>query len=74
MIFCLLSYDELGDCMRKLTIAILMMLFFFPLSVKAVTVSGKSAILMDLNSGRVLYEKNPDEKRLIASITNIMTI
>ena len=73
MIFWLLSYDELGDCMRKLAIAILMMLFFFPLSVKAVTVSGKSAILMDLNSGRVLYEKNPDEKRLIASITKIMT-
>lgn len=28
---------------------------------------------MDIDSGRVLYSHNPDEKRLIASITKIMT-
>ena len=28
---------------------------------------------MDMDSGRILYEKNKDEKRLIASITKIMT-
>lgn len=28
---------------------------------------------MDIDSGRILYEKNADEKRLIASITKIMT-
>lgn len=32
-----------------------------------------SAILMDARSGRVLYEKNADEKRMIASITKLMT-
>ena len=35
--------------------------------------SAQSAILMDGDSGRVLYEKNADEERLIASITKIMT-
>jgi D-alanyl-D-alanine carboxypeptidase len=35
--------------------------------------SAVSAILMDGESGRVLYEKNADEKRQIASITKLMT-
>lgn len=35
--------------------------------------TSKSSVVMDLNSGRVLYQKNANEKRLIASITNIMT-
>ncbi len=32
-----------------------------------------AAILVDARSGRVLYEKNADEKRMIASITKLMT-
>lgn len=35
--------------------------------------SAKSAILLDAQSGRVLYEKNADERSLIASTTKIMT-
>jgi serine-type D-Ala-D-Ala carboxypeptidase (penicillin-binding protein 5/6) len=35
--------------------------------------SAYAAILMDANSGRVLYEKEADKKLLIASITKIMT-
>lgn len=35
--------------------------------------SASCAILMDAQSGRVLYEKNPDERRPIASITKLMT-
>jgi D-alanyl-D-alanine carboxypeptidase len=35
--------------------------------------SAVSAVLVDCNSGRTLYEKNPNEKRLIASITKLMT-
>ena len=35
--------------------------------------SAKSSIVMDLDSGRVLYENNPNDQRLIASITKIMT-
>ena len=34
----------------------------------------ESYILTDYRSGQVLYEKNADEKRAIASITKIMTI
>lgn len=35
--------------------------------------SGASTIVMDLSSGRVLYSKKIHEKKLIASITKIMT-
>ena len=36
-------------------------------------VSARSAILVDALSGRVLFEKNADERRLLASTTKIMT-
>ena len=39
----------------------------------ALDVSAHSAILMDADTGRVLYEKNPEEESLIASTTKIMT-
>lgn len=35
--------------------------------------SARSAVLMDAESGRVLYEKNADARSLIASTTKIMT-
>ena len=37
------------------------------------TLSAQSAILVDAQSGRVLFEKNADERRLLASTTKIMT-
>ena len=39
----------------------------------AISDTATSTVVMDMDSGRVLYEKNKDEKRLIASITKIMT-
>jgi len=36
-------------------------------------VSAASAVLADLDSGQVLFTKNPDVKRAIASLTKIMT-
>lgn len=42
-----------------------------PLSVEAI--SAQKAILMDGNTGRVLYVKNGDDQSLIASTTKIMT-
>ena len=39
----------------------------------AVSTSAQSAVLVEQSSGRVLYESNADEERLIASITKIMT-
>ena len=44
----------------------------FP-KVGAVETSASAVILMDGDSGRVLYQKNADEVRLIASITKLMT-
>ena len=40
---------------------------------EALAPSASSVILMDARSGRVLYERNADEMRLIASITKLMT-
>src|SRR5699024_5317526 len=36
-------------------------------------VSAEQAILMEQESGAILYEKNPDNPQLIASITKVMT-
>ena len=44
---------------------------FFPLQAGAV--SAKRAYVLDAVSGRVLYEKDPHERSLIASTTKIMT-
>ena len=33
----------------------------------------KSSILIDQETGRVLYAKNPDEKRPLASLSKMMT-
>ena len=44
---------------------------FFPLEVQAV--SAKRAYVLDAVSGRILYQKNPEERSLIASTTKIMT-
>ena len=56
--------------MKKLVIAFIL-LVLFPLNVFAISAS--KAVVMDLNSGRVLYDLNKDEPQLIASITKIMT-
>lgn len=46
-----------------------------PLTAKAqVELSAPSAILMERSTGKVIYEKNADEKRSPASITKIMTL
>lgn len=44
---------------------------FFPLKVSAI--SAQKAILLDAQTGRVLFEKDPDGRSLIASTTKIMT-
>ena len=56
--------------MKKIIFAILSFIIL-PLNIFAI--SANKAIVMDLNSGRVLYNLNSDEPQLIASITKIMT-
>ena len=43
------------------------------LPVKAYAISAEKAIVMDGTTGQVLYEKDADERSLIASTTKIMT-
>ena len=55
-------------------IVFLSILFFMGIiSVKAVNLDTSSLIAMDINSGRVFYSKNSNDKRLIASTSKIMT-
>lgn len=39
----------------------------------ALNINSESLIAQDINSGRIFYEKNSEDKRLIASTTKIMT-
>src|SRR5690606_27575950 len=55
---------------------LLMQMLYLPRETTAavnIPVSASGAILMEKNSGRVLFEKNADEIHRIASITKIMT-
>ena len=45
-----------------------------PVSAANLEVAGKSAILMDMATGSVLYEQNPHEKLPPASVTKVMTM
>ena len=50
-----------------------MLILIMPINVFGLSLSCRSCVLMDSDSGRVLYEKDKDNPRLIASITKIMT-
>lgn len=54
-------------------LAAVLLFSIFPCQSTAVSTSATSAILMDVDSGRVLYAQNPDAKMLIASTTKILT-
>lgn len=43
------------------------------LKIKAIDISSECAILMDSDSGRIIYEQNIHKPKLIASLTKIMT-
>ena len=62
-------YRRLCCCLA----AVLLLLGLFPSQARAVSTSAASAILVDADSGRVLYEQNADAKMLIASTTKILT-
>lgn len=58
--------------MKKI-IVVIMLILVMPINVFGLSLSCRSCVLMDSDSGRVLYEKDKDNPRLIASITKIMT-
>lgn len=59
--------------MKKIILFFLLIFLpiFLPFTVLAD--SGESTIVMEMSSGRILYSKNANEKKVIASITKIMT-
>ena len=57
---------------RKIIVIIIIGLLIYPKIVVAQDTSKSSAVI-ELNSGRILYQKNANDKRLIASTTKIMT-
>ena len=62
--------------LKRIAAAVAALLLLPAVSVKASSppdLSAVSAILMDAESGRVLFEKNAHEERAIASITKLMT-
>lgn len=63
--------------MKKLMLTLIVASLFIPI-VKAegdsLNLSSKSAILMDAESGKILYEKNIDEQLPMASMTKIMSM
>lgn len=59
--------------MKKVIILFFLCILLIPVNSFALSISSRSAVLMDTESGRVLYEKDEHTPRLIASITKIMT-
>ncbi len=61
---------------RCAALAALILVALAPVPARAAkepAISAESAIVIDADSGEVLYEKNPDERRAIASTTKMMT-
>ena len=62
--------------LKKILITIFAFCLFIPLvnAADSLNLSSESAILMDALSGKILYEKNIDEKLPMASMTKIMSM
>ena len=66
--------------MKKILTVLLCLLLTIPiltLEVSALSeeeISAPSAVLIDVDSGKILFEKNKDEQRPCASITKVMTL
>ncbi|TLS35635.1 D-alanyl-D-alanine carboxypeptidase family protein [Pseudalkalibacillus caeni] len=56
-----------------LTVSLLLALITSPVKAEGLSVSARSAILMEQESGRILFEKDAYSQRRIASITKVMT-
>ncbi len=62
--------------MKKLVVSLLVMLLFCPLMVKAedqaLIPNAKSGVLMEESTGKIIFEKNKDEKVAVASMTKMV--
>lgn len=60
---------------KNLVVLILISFFFIPcVSAEDLVPNAKSAILIEESTGKILYEKNSDEKRAPASMTKVMSM
>lgn len=59
--------------MKRLIAGVAAIILAAALALPCRAISAESAILMDAQTGRVIYEKNADKQSLIASTTKIMT-
>lgn len=59
--------------MKKLFVGLCLFSLLLTNKVQAITTGAKSVILMDQDSKRILYQKNINEVRSVASISKIMT-
>ena len=62
--------------MKKLVVSLLVMLLFCPLMVKAedqaLIPNAKNGVLMEESTGKIIFEKNKDEKVAVASMTKMV--
>jgi len=63
-------------CKKLLCLLCCITLVLAPAALQAasIRIKAKSAILMDMNSGRILFEKNPDRPMPPASLTKILSL
>lgn len=68
---------KINNCIKVMSFLLLFNIFFSTMfatsSKEFVKVNVPSAVVIDAKTGRVLFEKNADEKRPMASLTKIMT-
>ena len=60
--------------MKKILVFILLLLFIPCVKAEDITPNAKSAILIEANTGKILYEKNINEKYAPASMTKMMSL
>ena len=70
------SYILIGDLMKKLFLCLILILFLMNIKAEEIDLAknAKSAILVETTTGKIIYEKNKDEKRSPASMTKMMTL
>lgn len=59
--------------MKKILFFLVLLLTIIPSQILAVSINSPNAILIDADTGRILYEKNADETAYPASTTKILT-
>ena len=65
-------YFFIGEIVKRVILFLLLILIIFPQNTLAKNIS-KASIVLDINSGRILYQNNSNQSLLIASTTKIMT-